>query len=49
MSHYIEICTECGTVISQCRCMTCNKTKKKGICPKCLKKQNQEKDKNIRG
>lgn len=44
MNHFIEICVKCGAVISQCRCMACDKIKKEGICPKCLEKQNREKD-----
>lgn len=33
--HYIELCTECGTVISQCRCPDPNKTKRYSVCDKC--------------
>jgi large subunit ribosomal protein L34 len=35
MSHFIEICKFCGGVIAQCRCMSCDKTTKMGVCSKC--------------
>jgi len=35
MSHFIEYCSDCYAVISQCRCMDCNKTIKWGQCSKC--------------
>ena len=35
MTHFIEICKVCGRIISQCRCMSCDKVKKEGICDKC--------------
>ncbi len=33
--HYIELCRECGTVISQCRCMNPTKETRYGICDAC--------------
>ena len=35
--HFIEKCTNCGGVISQCRCIDKNKTIKYSICDKCSK------------
>jgi ribosome-binding protein aMBF1 (putative translation factor) len=35
MSHFIEVCKFCGTVIAQCRCFSCIRTKKLGVCNKC--------------
>lgn len=35
MSHFIETCKFCGTVISQCRCPSPDKTKRVGVCSKC--------------
>lgn len=34
-SHFIEECTECGAVISQCRCASKDKRHDYGICQKC--------------
>jgi len=33
--HYTEVCGKCGTVISQCRCMSPNKTTRIGLCDEC--------------
>ena len=33
--HFIEKCKQCNTVISQCRCMDCNKIKLFSVCEKC--------------
>ena len=35
MSHFIEKCKHCGTVISQCRCPDPNKEVKWAICKAC--------------
>ncbi len=37
MSHFIELCRICGTVISQCRCAGPNKEQRWGICEDCKK------------
>lgn len=39
MSHFKVICEKCGTVISQCRCMSCDKTTTYEICDKCKKQE----------
>jgi hypothetical protein len=39
MSHFIVYCRVCNKVISQCRCMFCDKEKKYGVCPECLSKE----------
>ena len=33
--HFTELCSKCGTVISQCRCMSENKEIRYGICSEC--------------
>lgn len=33
--HYREICAECRTVISQCRCRSASKVEKLGLCDSC--------------
>lgn len=38
MSHFIETCSKCGTTISQCRCMACDKVKRLGLCNACREK-----------
>ncbi len=38
MGHFIEKCKYCGVVISQCRCMDCNKETVMSVCGKCLEK-----------
>lgn len=38
MSHFKEICRVCEQIISQCRCMSCEKTIKYGICESCSEK-----------
>lgn len=35
MSHFIEVCKICETVISQCRCPSPNKEKRYGLCCNC--------------
>ncbi len=35
MGHFIKKCKKCQAVISQCRCMDCNKTIEWGLCRKC--------------
>ena len=40
--HFIEICRICGKVISQCRCMDCNKERRTSICSDCASKMNDE-------
>lgn len=35
--HYTELCSKCGTVISQCRCMSPHKEIRYGLCPECAK------------
>jgi hypothetical protein len=43
MSHYIEKCPQCYAVLSQCRCMACDKEERWSLepCEKC-KKDNQQ-------
>lgn len=41
MSHFIIICSECGKVISQCRCPAENKTKTYEVCKECKEKHNE--------
>ena len=44
--HFILKCSECGDIVSQCRCMDHNKTVEKTICAKCKQKAlNEEADK----
>lgn len=38
--HFQEICATCGIIISQCRCMGCNKSIKYGTCQSCKDKAN---------
>jgi len=46
--HFIKRCHICDEVISQCRCMDCNKTKIVGVCAKCFSKpSDKEQDKQI--
>ena len=40
--HYTEYCVVCGTIISQCRCMDCNRTKRYSVCTVCEGKKKQE-------
>jgi hypothetical protein len=35
MSHYIEKCRACGTVMGQCRCMSKDKTVRLSLCGRC--------------
>ena len=49
MGHFIEKCRECGTVISQCRCMSKDKTVRYGICNKCKEKDTPKKEPVQRG
>lgn len=42
MSHYIRKCAVCGVVISQCSCMTLDKTVSWGICDKCIQQEQEE-------
>lgn len=42
--HYIEKCTECKTVINQCRCPSKNKPVYWFICSKCSKQNKETKD-----
>lgn len=50
MSHYIKRCKICRKVISQCRCMSCNKVELFDICDECKKKEEikKESENNIR-
>ena len=35
-SHYKQVCEQCGGVVAQCRCMSCDKAVVvKGLCAKC--------------
>jgi hypothetical protein len=36
--HFIKYCLTCQNVISQCRCMACDKTVLFGVCDKCNEK-----------
>jgi hypothetical protein len=38
MSHHRLLCGYCGTIISQCRCMSAAKTTTYGTCTECAKK-----------
>ena len=38
MSHFIVMCSECGNVIRQCRCMSADKKLTHEICDKCSPK-----------
>jgi len=38
MNHILKICSTCGALIQQCRCLSCNKETVKDICDKCKKK-----------
>jgi hypothetical protein len=44
MSHFIKICKICGNTISQCRCMSCNKTVEYDLCPECKKVEEELED-----
>lgn len=37
--HFIEKCSKCGKVITQCRCMDANKPVTYGICKECQEKK----------
>lgn len=37
--HFITICRKCNTVISQCRCVSNDKTIKNGLCNKCAEEE----------
>jgi hypothetical protein len=41
-NHFIEICSECGKVISQCRCPAEDKTKTYKVCNDCKKEIENE-------
>jgi len=43
MSHFITLCSECGKVIKQCRCMSCDKIKTYEVCEECKSKKEEEK------
>ena len=35
-SHYKQVCEQCGDIVAQCRCMSCDKAVVvKGLCAKC--------------
>jgi hypothetical protein len=36
--HFIVKCKNCGSIISQCRCMDLNKTVRYSTCDKCANK-----------
>lgn len=38
MNHYIERCRECKNIISQCRCMSCDKELRWSLCANCKDK-----------
>lgn len=42
-NHFKTVCSECGTIIEQCRCMDKNKEVRKGVCDTCKKKQQDAK------
>lgn len=44
MAHFIEICSVCDSVISQCRCMACDKTERTGLCQKCVEAGEETRD-----
>lgn len=37
--HFKEVCTECGTIVAQCRCLHPWKYVKKTICSECKEKE----------
>ena len=37
-NHYRQVCTECDTLMSQCRCPSKDKQVVPGICDKCKEK-----------
>lgn len=43
-THFIVKCEMCGTVLSQCRCMSCSKEVKYSVCDACLKRLVDSKD-----
>lgn len=40
--HFITICSTCGGIISQCRCMSNDKIKKYAVCNQCQQKEVDE-------
>ena len=44
--HFIKYCTECNKIMTQCRCMACDKTVLFGVCDECKQKQNEASNSN---
>ena len=42
LEHYIEQCTDCGSTIQQCKCMSAQKNMFYTICVDCLKERQEE-------
>lgn len=38
--HFQTVCSKCGVIIAQCRCMDCNKIINYGICDQCKQAPN---------
>lgn len=36
--HYKVVCSECGTIMAQCRCMKCDKEIRMDVCDICKQK-----------
>lgn len=39
MNHFMVVCSECGKIITQCRCPSENKTKTYEVCKECQEKE----------
>lgn len=39
MTHFKTVCTQCGIIITQCRCPDQNKTIKWDVCDDCKKSE----------
>lgn len=46
--HFIEKCEKCEKVVSQCRCMSPNKTIRWTICDECRRKTLRPNEKTLR-
>ena len=45
-NHFIRKCSECGTVICQCRCPSKDKTVEYAVCDECKAKEGKQKGNN---
>jgi RecJ-like exonuclease len=48
MSHFIEKCPKCNGIVSQCRCMSCDKVQRvsKEPCENCKKEGSMDNEQN---